>query len=721
MRGRFSEALPALLFLAAFLAFWRGTLEVPFQLDDEDLIEYSDVVRRPPSLFGTLVSALKTPFGRPLATFTLQADHALWGLDARGFHVTALALHLGCVWLVWLLVRRGVEALWADGASRTAAWVAAGIFAFHPVQTETVAYLAARSTLLSVFLGLGGILCADAACLAAGRGEPWKGRAAGALSLFLASVASMPLGLAFPAVLAAWLAFVRRVPRRALGLAAAAGGLIAAFVAGDLAHFFSRGAVFRPPGYGPAYWMTQPECLLRGVGKILVPRALTLDYDIMPVGVGFVPGGAVPAPGLADGKVVLPFEGAPGSEGSPEGVVFSREKAPGTGMKPRFSPASFDAVFLGVRAAARDVRFWGPCLTVLAAGTCAFLWARRRLRRGDAASARAAAFGAALFLMGWLPAAGAPLEDLFFEHHLYLSMAGVAWGGGLLAARFSGRGATARLPAWPTPAAFLFLAWGLMAAHRVGTWSRKDAIWADSVRASPGKPRPRFNLATMWHETRRGPPERLRQMCVNASIAHVRFRDNANLLAEIPNLLGGIHQWMRQYDLAHFFFQDAVRRMPVSRAFRSNLAGNARCLDRHEEAAALYAGLLREHPGDPSFLTLLAEELAALGRLAEAREILERLLVAHPAHHAAAVDLAAVLVQQGDLDAAVGLYRAVSGRYRSAPLLYNLATAFLRGGRTAEAREALFAALAIEPSFAPAHAALAQMAGAPPAAPQAPR
>ncbi len=706
MTDRFRRAVPGLLFVLVFLAYWRASLDVPFQLDDEGLIETREDLRGPISIFGTIREALAVPFGRPLSMLTLHADFLLWGLDPRGYHVTALLLHLAAVWLVWRLVRRGAEALMpGGGVAPLAAWIAAAVFAFHPVQTESVAYLSARSTLLSTVLGLWGVLAADAALLLAREGRPWGWRATGAAALVYASVAAMPMGLVFPAVLVAWLVLVRRVSWRTAGAAVAAGGVLFAFMAGDLAYFFAGRHTFRPPGYATAYWMTQPECLLRAAGTVALPHALALDHDILPVGVGFAHGGEIPGPGISGGKIVLPFTRRDGEADPPEGIVHPGpgDPLPPQGLKARFSPAMFDAAFLGAGAAIKDPRVWGP-LAILAAGGCAFaFWARRR--RDDPSLVRAAAFGGALFLLGWIPSAAAPLEDLFFEHHLYLSMAGAAWIAGLCGARVRPGFSLA------AGAAALFLLWGLLVGERLAAWSGKDLIWADSVRKSPGKPRPKFNLATMWHDVRRGPPERLRQMCVNASVAHVRFRDNGNLLAEIPNLLGGIHQWMGDLKLADFFYRDAVRRSPGTFAFRSNLAANARLLGRNLEAAALYAGILRERPGDPRYTLLLAESLAGAGRLAEAREILEGLVARDGNFHAAAVDLTAVMIQQGDLAGAVRLYRETASRHRSAPLLYNLAMAFLQENRPDEARQALGAALAIDPAYAPAHAALARMAG----------
>jgi tetratricopeptide (TPR) repeat protein len=74
-------------------------------------------------------------------------DCQLFGLNPRGHHATNLMLHAANVALLFLLLR------WLTGAVWRSAFAAA-VFAVHPVNVATVAWVSSRKDVLSLFLAL---------------------------------------------------------------------------------------------------------------------------------------------------------------------------------------------------------------------------------------------------------------------------------------------------------------------------------------------------------------------------------------------------------------------------------------------------------------------------------------------------------------------------------------------------------------------------------------
>lgn len=83
----------------------------------------------------------------PTVTISHAIEYRLFGFTPAVYHATNLALHLGCVILVYLLLR-------AVGLSRGAALIASCIFGIHPLQVESVAWVSARKNQLAAVFGL---------------------------------------------------------------------------------------------------------------------------------------------------------------------------------------------------------------------------------------------------------------------------------------------------------------------------------------------------------------------------------------------------------------------------------------------------------------------------------------------------------------------------------------------------------------------------------------
>ena len=138
-----------LILIAALAAFWPS-LRGGFQYDDHHSIVQNKHLDSM-DLFAYFTDPAQYSVDeekgmyRPLVVTTLAVNRAL-----GGWHLTNLAIHIGCAYVVrWVAI--------GFGASATGALVAGLLFAVHPVCSEPVNYISARSESLAVLFSLLGI------------------------------------------------------------------------------------------------------------------------------------------------------------------------------------------------------------------------------------------------------------------------------------------------------------------------------------------------------------------------------------------------------------------------------------------------------------------------------------------------------------------------------------------------------------------------------------
>jgi protein O-mannosyl-transferase len=142
----YSAALVVALF-AAFEVYWPA-IHGPFLLDDTYL-----TYMRPGAAYFSLRDWLQQT--RPLLMLTFWLNYQQSGVDTFGYHAVNVILHCFNAIFTFFAVRKVLTWVSVDEwRARVLSFFAAGLFLLHPVQTESVAYVASRSETLSVFFVL---------------------------------------------------------------------------------------------------------------------------------------------------------------------------------------------------------------------------------------------------------------------------------------------------------------------------------------------------------------------------------------------------------------------------------------------------------------------------------------------------------------------------------------------------------------------------------------
>jgi Tfp pilus assembly protein PilF len=131
--------------LAAVALIYGNVLPNQFVLDDELYIARNAQVVEP-SLRALFTPNIVTLVFRPLTFATFALNWAISGPHPLAYHLFNLILHAGAVWLLYILLQ---ELLGDSLEAKNIAFVAALLYAVHPIHTEAVAWAVGRAEVLA--------------------------------------------------------------------------------------------------------------------------------------------------------------------------------------------------------------------------------------------------------------------------------------------------------------------------------------------------------------------------------------------------------------------------------------------------------------------------------------------------------------------------------------------------------------------------------------------
>ena len=147
-RGVRSRSITIVIYLCLAgisLAVFSQTIRYDFVNFDDDIYVYNAPAIQAGLTIKGIALAFTSPHARnwhPLATISHMLDCQLYGSKAGGHHATNIVLHIIAVLLLFRVLRQMTGAVWKSV-------VVAALFAVHPLQVESVAWVSERKDVLS--------------------------------------------------------------------------------------------------------------------------------------------------------------------------------------------------------------------------------------------------------------------------------------------------------------------------------------------------------------------------------------------------------------------------------------------------------------------------------------------------------------------------------------------------------------------------------------------
>jgi len=270
-------ALSGVIVLATSIAY-LGSLDGQFVSDDLQMVAPNRLLN---SLGWENIKVIFASFDdanyMPLKVLSLAIDRAVWGPEPFGHHVINLLLHLGCALTIFSILRR-------LGFSSVAACLVALLWAVHPLQVESVAWITERKNVLSGFF----FFAAFRAYLEYSE-RPRAVAYVGTLLLLSLALLSKMNTLVLPAICLAyevtyrmryrWRDVFAVLPMFALGA-------LAAWY--NLANSQTHGGEFHG-GSAVVTWLSMAVVIFRYLGHTVLPIGLNSRYNVHLMGSPFDP------------------------------------------------------------------------------------------------------------------------------------------------------------------------------------------------------------------------------------------------------------------------------------------------------------------------------------------------------------------------------------------------------------------------------------------------
>jgi protein O-mannosyl-transferase len=665
--------------MLAVLAYGPA-LRAGFIWDDDAMLTGNPFVKLPAGLFYIWAST-ELPDYFPLASTSFWLEWRLWGDNPMGYHLTNVLLHAASAVLLWKVL----AALRIPGA-----WLAAVVFALHPVNVQSVAWIAERKNTLCMFFFLLSVLWYLRFDAAQSNNADHKSRIESrkwywfSLLAFLAALLSKTAVVMLPVVLLLYHWW------RATN---------SCFNASTLLPF---------NGTPPRALGVSPVQLAARLGPFF---ALSLVLGL--VTIWFQTHRAIAGDPIRSADFLTRLAGAA------RAVWFYLEKM--------FVPVKLTFVYPQWEVDAGSMISWLPSLGLV----CAFglFWFFRR------SWGRHGLFALGYFTLMLLPILG--FVDVYFhryspvaDHWAYFAGIGiiafVVGSGAHLFTRYRNQVGARLLPA---AAVAVVMAMGIGTWRQAGIYREPGTLWQDTLAKNPACWLAHNSLGTLYanaghmetarahyHQALAIKPDAVEALNnvasvlldegkVDEAIVHLRKAlEVAPRSAMAHYNLGNAHDEQGQPDQAEKFYRRALELDPGLAEAHSNLGCLLYAAGRKQEAMDEFIRAIALKPDYADALNNLGALFLEQGSMAQAESLLLEAVRHQPAHHDAWFNRGNALLRQGRVAEAAFAYRRVLALTPQHALAHcRLATALWHAGNSKAALQELGSALNLQPDLAEAH------------------